>query len=77
MAKLYRVTCKGMRGGLATDVAYGIAYVVAEDAADAYRKVREALDNEGLGMARDRAMDKLELLAESGKYPDCGFRLYT
>ena len=77
MPNLYKVTCKGMHVGIAHDVAHGIAYVVAEDAADAYRKVRERLDRDELGLTRDRAMDRVELLAESDKYPDCGFRLYT
>lgn len=75
--KLYKVTCKGMHGGIASDVAHGIAYVVADDAAEAYRKVREALDKLKLGFSKEREMEKVELLAEEGAYPDCGYALYA
>jgi len=53
------------------------AYVVAEDAADAYRRVRAELDKTDLGFTKGREMDKVELLAEEGMYPECGLRLYV
>lgn len=75
--KLYRVTCRGMTTTVGGNVAHGLAYVVAEDAADAYRRVRTELDKTDLGFSKDREMDKVELLAEEGMYPDCGHRLYA
>lgn len=75
--KLYRVTCRGMTSTVGGNVAHGVAYVVAEDAADAYRRLRKDLDSTDLGFAKDREMDKVELLAEEGMYPDCGHRLYA
>ena len=73
--KLYRVTCRGMHGGMASSQAHGIAYVVAEDSAAAYRKVRAALDSADLGFAQERALDKVELIAEDADYPECGHKL--
>ena len=75
--KLYRVTCRGMTSTIGGNVAHGLAYVVAENSADAYQRVRTELDNIDLGFAKDREMDKVELLAEEGMYPNCGHRLYT
>ena len=70
---LYRVTCKGMTGG---NPAHGLGYVLAENAGDAYKKMRAALDKADVGSDRDRALDKIELLAEEGEYPECGFALH-
>ena len=75
--KLYRVTCKGMASSIAGSVAHGLAYVIAEDAADAYRRVRSRLDKQDLGFAKDRVLDRVELLAEEGEYPECGVVLYA
>lgn len=75
--KLYKVTCKGMTSSIAGSVAHGLAYVVAEDAADAYRRVRSRLDKQDLGLVKDRALDRVELLAEEGEYPECGVALYA
>lgn len=72
--KLYRVTCRGMTHG---DQPHGIAYVVAADPADAYKKVRASLDERNLGFAKERELDKIELLAEVGNYPECGTALYA
>ncbi len=74
---LYRVTLKGMTVPMGTSVAYGVAYVVADDPTAAYQKVRDSLDKEDLGFGKDRALDRVELLAEGEKYPDCGYRLYA
>ncbi|MFA5388092.1 MAG: hypothetical protein WC322_06965 [Candidatus Paceibacterota bacterium] len=74
--RLYRVTCKGMTsiiGGEST--AHGCVYVVAYDPSEAYRMVRAYLDKHGWGFPKDRAMDRVELLAEEGLYPDCGYHL--
>ena len=75
--KLYKVTCKGMHGGISSDIAYGIAYVVADDAAEAYKKVRDSLDKRKLGFSHEREMDKVELLAEEADYPACRIPLYV
>lgn len=74
--KLYKVTCKGMTTCIVGSVTYGIAYVVAKDAEEAYQCVRSKLDKDDLGFTRDRALNKIELLAEEGKYPECGTILY-
>lgn len=71
---LYRVTCKGMTYGRN---AHGIAYVVAEDAEEAYRIVRRDLEQRKLGMDHDRALEKVELIAENCPYPPSGTRLYA
>ena len=60
-------------GTIGGNVAHGLAYVVAEDAADAYRRVRSRLDKTDLSY-QGREMDKVELLAEEGMYPRCGLR---
>lgn len=68
--KLYRVTCKGMHDS------HGSAYVVALSPGRAYRIVREHLDREDFGFGKDRALKKIELVAEVGTYPECGTSLY-
>lgn len=75
--KLYRVTCKGMHGGLGADIAHGIAYVVADNSAEAYEKVRVSLEKQKLGFSKEREMEKIELLAEETTYPNCGYCLYV
>ena len=75
--KLWKVTCRGMHGGLGSSVAHGIAYVVAEDAAQAYKKVRTSLDERNLGFSKERELNKIELLAGEGDYPECGYTLYA
>lgn len=71
MTSLYRVTCVGMTAS------HGVAYVVARDAAAAYRRVRDDLDARDLGFHKERALDRVELLAEDAPYPGCGRRLYA
>ena len=73
---LYRVTCQGMTSRFASQPAYGVAYVVAENPDAAYRKLRAELDKRDLGFVRDRALDKVELIAEASETPDCGYSLY-
>ena len=75
--KLYRVTCRGMHGGIVSDVAHGVAYVVAENASEAYKRVRDSLDKRNLGFRKEREMEKVELLAEEADYPECGICLYA
>ena len=76
--KLYKVTCRGMTTDcMGTQTAHGIAYVVAENPDEAYRKVRERLDGRNLGFPKDRELDKIELIAAEGDYPMCGMTLYV
>jgi hypothetical protein len=74
--KLYRVTCRGMHGGIGGDTAHGIAYVVSEDPHRAYQTLRAHLDKRDLGFTPEREMQSVELLAEANVYPDCGIVLY-
>lgn len=60
--KLFRVTLRGM-----TD-SYGTSYVVAEDAGQAYKKVKTFLDEKDIGFSKQRELDKIELIADSYQY---------
>ena len=71
--KLYRVTCRGMQ---TSGASYGISYVVAEDTAQAYAKVRQHLDERDLGFTTDRELEKVELIAEATNYPNCDTQLH-
>lgn len=73
--KLYRVTLKGMHGKT-TSTNYGSPYVVAEDLTLAYQTVREYLDQNDFGFSHEREVDKVELLAETGDYPECRQQLF-
>jgi Iap family predicted aminopeptidase len=73
--KLYRVTLRGMTYSC-TGVAYGSSYVIAENSDEAYKKVRKFLDENDLGFTKDRELDKVELIADSGKYTDVECLLY-
>ena len=75
--KLYRVTCRGMTTGIAGGDTPGVAYVVAPDASGAYKRLRARLDKDDIGFAKDRVLDKVELLAEEDDYPECGVRLFA
>lgn len=72
--KLWKVTCRGMTCG---DNPHGVAYVVAADPAEAYKKVRASLDERQLGFAKERELDKVELLAAEGDYHECWYTLYA
>ena len=66
--KLFRVTTKGL-----TDRGH---YVVAAEAGAAYQVVRSFLDTKDWGFPKDRALDKVELVAEQQDYPECGTILH-
>lgn len=74
--KLYLVRCRGMQATLSNHQAHGVAYVVAPDAAQAYQRVREHLDENDLGFDAEREMAAIELVADVAEYPGCGVRLY-
>lgn len=71
MKSLFRVTLRGMRDS------HGVSYVVAEDAGKAYERVLADMNKRDLGFSKDRALDKVELIAEEREYAKCGTRLYT
>ena len=62
--KLYRVFLKG--GG-----EYRESYVVANDATEAYNKVRKRLDEDDLCFEHEREMDSVTLIADDVHYPPC------
>lgn len=68
--KLFRVTCKGMFDS------HGCAYVIAVGPTQAYDIVRADLDARDLGFLKDRALDKVELIAEEAEFPEGARRLY-
>jgi len=60
--KLYRVNVNMCRHF--TDVFYNEAYVIAENAEEAYTKFRKYLDDNDVGFDRERRLSAIELLAE-------------
>ena len=73
--KLFRVILRGMTSST-TGVAYGISYVIAKNMDEAYKKVREFLDDSDIGFRKDREIEKVELLAEDYQYTDTGTMLF-
>ena len=73
--KLYRVTCRGMTVSFASTV-NGIAYVVADNSDEAYKKLKKYLDEKEIGFFMERELDKVELIAEATDYPHCYTRLF-
>lgn len=72
--KLFLVECRGMKSGI-SGAPSGVAYVLAVDSGEAYNKLRSYLDRDNLGFLRDRALDKVTLIAEIGEVVECGMRL--
>lgn len=62
--KLYKVTLRGLTGNYGRGMCYGVSYVVADNSDEAYKKVKEFLDDEDIGYNRDRELLSIELLAE-------------
>lgn len=67
--RLFKVTLKGVHGTTGTD--YHTSFVVAQDPTEAYQRVRSFLDENDLGFVDQREMDRIELIAESKRYPEC------
>ena len=65
--KLYKVYFRGSK------FQFPPAYVIATDAESAYVTAELAIS--GVGFPEDRAMDRVELLAENASYPACGYPL--
>ena len=73
--KLYRVVLKGMHSD-ETSTAYGKPYVEASNPTEALKKVQAYLNMKNLGFPSEREMDRIELLAEEGDYPEYGIQLF-
>jgi len=72
--KLYRVNLRGLTN--ATGVQYNSSYVVADDTAEAYKRVRKWLDDEDYGFSHERELESVELLADEYEYNDVKTRLF-
>lgn len=72
--KLFYVECTGMKTAV-NGAPSGIAYVLADDPTEAYRKLKGWLDTNDIGRNHDRELDSIRLIAEDVMYPDCHFRL--
>jgi hypothetical protein len=57
------------------DYSFGSFYVIADNAGQAYQKVRAELDARDLGFREGRALKSVELIAEDAEYPECKTRL--
>ena len=73
--KLYRVYLRGMQTSI-NGTAHGQPFVVAENAQEALEKVQQYLNEKDYGFVFEREMDRIELLAEEGDYPDCKIQLF-
>ncbi len=73
--KLYRVVLRGMTHE-STGISYGISYAVAENSDEAYKKVKEFLNENDLGRSQDRELDRVELIADTHRYTDVGCLLF-
>jgi hypothetical protein len=60
----------------ASGTRYGNSYVVAKDPNEALAKVQDYLNKRDLGFSDSRELDKIELLAEEGDYPNCHIQLF-
>ncbi|MDY6957638.1 MAG: hypothetical protein SVK08_00640 [Halobacteriota archaeon] len=59
-----------------SSTAYGLSYVIADNPNEAYKIVRSYLDKRDLGFVRERALESIEFLAETGDYPECLTQLF-
>jgi len=60
-----------------TGAPHGIAYVLAEDATEAYNKLKDRLEKGKLGFSHERVLESVKLIAEEGEYPDCRMQLIS
>lgn len=74
--KLYRVTLRGMTLTWGSGTAYGVSYVVAKNSDEAYQKVKKFLNEKDLGYSYERALDKVELIAEEYQYTNTKTMLF-
>jgi len=71
--KLFKVELRGNRSFLGVDDQ--TSYVVASDPTTAYEIVRSYLERRDMGDDEDRELEKIQLIAEEGNYPNCRTRL--
>lgn len=72
--KLFRVTLRGLTS--ATGVQLHSSYVVAENCHEAYRKVRNWVDENNYGFSNERELESVELLADECEYTPVRTRLF-
>lgn len=75
--KLFLVRCRAMQTTTGGQIAHGCSYVAAQDAAQAYAKLRKYLDDHDIGFGGDREMLTVELIGEETDYPGCGVRYFS
>lgn len=77
--KLFKVTIRGGFSSTFTNYQenYQESYVVAEDSAIAYKKVREFLDKKSLCFIDERELKKIELLADTTRHGECHTLLFV
>ena len=66
--KLYLVTLKGMTTISSSEITYGISYVIAKDAEQAYQKVKKQYDSKDIGFKAQRQLDNVKLLASTSEF---------
>ena len=66
--KLYLVTLKGMTTISSSEITYGISYVIAKDAEQAYQKVKKQYDSKDIGFKVQRQLDNVKLLASTSEF---------
>lgn len=75
--KLFKVTLRGMRHTTTGSAPEGVSYVLASCPTSAYLKIRKRLDDKNRGFVKDRELESIDLVAESGEYTDALYRLGT
>jgi hypothetical protein len=65
-----------MKYSVADQPVYGVGYVVATDAEEAYQLMKTSLEKRDLGFRGDRELESIELMAEETTYPNCCHILY-
>lgn len=61
--KLFKVNLKGVGR-------HSVAFVVAENAGDAYSIVRDDMNEKNIGTFQNRILDSVEYLAEDSDFPE-------
>ena len=65
-----------MQSNIGGNIAYGKSYVLADDSDSAYKKVKNFVDKEDLGFAKDRELESVELLAYESRYNYIGTMIF-
>ena len=72
--KLFKVSLVGLTDS--TGIKCNPSFVIAKDAGEAYKKVKDSLDNKDYGFSKDRELKSVELIAEEKEYASCGAMLF-